>query len=129
MLVNLNFGDDKPMASPIVGLPGGPLETLLDYLIQTKSSHFAEENECRLSVLDPISSENGVLPVEHFNRDGLVVPYTKTPSVFDVLACIDWIVVGPGPRIDARFNSIVQLVKNKGLHIKVRPSHMPLSRS
>jgi hypothetical protein len=125
-LANWNF-DKEPVRSPIAGLPGGPLESLLDFLIHTKSGHFGEEKECRMCVLEPVSSGLGVLPVDYFNRNGLIVPYTRTPPGFNVLDCIDWIIVGPSPRIENRFNSVTQMVRKMGLKIKVRPSHIPFS--
>lgn len=128
ILADWNFNRES-VRSPIAGLPGGPLESLLDFLIHTKNGHFSEEKECRMSVLEPVSSGLGVLPVNYFNRNGLIVPYTKTPSDFNVLDCIDWIVIGPGPRIEDRLNSITQMVRNMGLKLEVRPSHIPFSRA
>jgi hypothetical protein len=127
-LVNLDF-HKQTMRSPIANLPGGPLESLLDFLIHTKNGHFSEEKECRMSLLEPVSSSSGVLPVDYFNRNGLLVPFTRTPSSFNVLDCVDWIIVGPGPRIGNRFNSVTQMVRKMGLKIKVRPSHIPFSRT
>jgi len=112
--------------SPLQGLTGGPLECLLDYLVQTKNTHFREERECRLSVLQTLG--DGALGVNYFNRAGIVVPYVKTPRAFDVLSCIDWIVVGPAPRMTTRFKSVNHLVRQRGLQIKVRPSHIPFTR-
>jgi hypothetical protein len=107
----------------------GPLEALLDYLVHTKSPHFSEERECRLSIFEPVASEGSRLPVEYFSRNGLIVPYTKTlPEALDILNCIDWIVVGPAPRMHARFQSACQLVKRTARNIMVRPSHIPLVR-
>ena len=117
------------MPSPIANLSGGPLESLLDYLIQTKNQHFAEERECRLSLIEPVSSEIEVLPTKYFNRGGLIVPYKKTPlDTFPLLDCIEWIVIGPNPRMVARFKSVIQMVQTAGLDIKVRPSHIPFFR-
>lgn len=122
----VNFRLEQPrLRSPITDLPGGPLEAVIDYLVNTKSSHFSEENECRLSVVEPASAGRGSLSVEYLNREGLVVPFTKTPSDCKVVDCIDWVVVGPSPNIEQRFRSISQMVKKMGLDIKVRPSHIP----
>lgn len=126
MLLKLDFSNQR---SPIANLLGGPLESLLDFLIHTKNEHFSEENECRMSVLEVVSSESRSLPVDYFNRNGLLVPFTRTRVSFNVLDCIDWIIVGPGPRIVNRFNSVTQMVQNMGLKIKVRPSHIPFSRT
>jgi hypothetical protein len=118
------------MRNPIAGLLGGPLEALLDYLIHTKNPHFGEEKEIRLSVVDLVVRKPNVLPTSYFNRAGLVVPYKRTPkTTFDVLKCLEWIVIGPSPRMTARFRSVVQLVRQLGLSIDVRPSHIPFSRA
>ena len=117
------------MRSPIAGLPGGPLEAFLDYLVHTKNKHFSEERECRLSLIQLVSTGAGGLPVQYFNRGGLLVPFTKTPhSSFNVLDCVEWVVIGPGPRMGARFKSVSQLVRQSGRDIKVRPSHIPFTR-
>ena len=117
------------MRSPIAGLTGGPLEAFLDYLVHTKNEHFGEERECRLSLFQLASASASCLPVQYFNRGGLLVPYTKTPrSSFNVLDCVEWIVIGPGPRIGARFKSVNQLVRQSGREIKVRVSHIPFTR-
>jgi hypothetical protein len=124
----LNF-NTKTMRSPIAGLPGGPLEAFLDYLIHTKNKHFGEERECRLSLMQLVSASAGGLPVHYFNRGGLLVPFTKTPlSSFNILDCVEWIVIGPGPRMGARFKSVSQLVRLSGREIKVRASHIPFTR-
>jgi hypothetical protein len=127
-LVNWDF-HKKTMRSPIANLPGGPLESLLDFVIHTKNAHFSEEKECRMSLLEPASSPSGLLPVDYFNRSGLLVPYTKTPSNFNILDCVDWIIIGPGPRIGNRFNSVTQMVRKMDLKIQVRPSHIPFLRT
>jgi hypothetical protein len=124
----LNFSK-KTMRSPIAGLPGGPLEAFLDYLVYTKNQHFGEERECRLSLIQLVSASSGCLPVHYFNRGGLLVPYTKTPrSSFNVLDCVEWIVIGPGLRMGARFKAVSQLVRQSGREITVRASHIPFTR-
>jgi len=118
----------RTMRNPIVGLLDGALESFLDYLIHTKNGHFGEERECRLSITQ-LSAGPDQLPVQYFNRGGLLVPYTKTPHLsFNILDCIDWIVIGPGPRMNARFKSVFQLVRQSGREIKVRASHIPFTR-
>ena len=117
------------MSSPIADLFGGPLESLLDYLIQTKNQHFGEERECRLSIIEAVSSEVQVLPTNYFKRGGLIVPYKKTPTTFPVLDCIEWIIIGPNPRMGARFKSVTQMVRTASLAIEVRPSHIPFARA
>lgn len=116
--------------NPIFELLKGPLIPLLDYLTCTKNQHFAEERECRLSHIEPAAANSTFRPAKRFSRNGLVVSYTTTPrESFDVLSCIDWVVVGPGPRMAARFKAICELVKHSGRNICVRPSHIPFTRS
>jgi len=117
--------------NPLPHLLGGPLESLLDYLVYTKNTHFAEERESRMSAFvaaDPSSS--AVFPVRYFNRNGLLVPYISTPEAgFDLLSCIEWVIVGPSPRVDARYKSISQLVRqSSNPKIQVRVSHIPYTR-
>jgi hypothetical protein len=113
--------------NPILDLLGGPLESLLDYLIQTKNLHFSEERECRLSVIDTISAKR-LLSTNYFNRNGSIVPYKKTPPSFPVVDCIEWIVVGPNSRMGARYKAVTQMVQTGSLKIGVRPSHIPFGR-
>ena len=118
------------MRNPVFELLKGPLIPLIDYLTCTKNGHFAEERECRLSLVQPAASAEPFRPVRRFNRNGLVVSYTTTPrESFDVLGCIDWIIVGPGPRMSARFKAVCELVKHCGKEILVRPSHIPFTRT
>ena len=118
------------LRSPIAGLLNGPLVPLLDYLTCTKNGHFSEERECRLSLVQPTASGPAFRPVRRFSRNGLVVSYTTTPKeYFDVLSAIDWILVGPGPRMGARFKAMCELVKHSGRNISVRPSHIPFTRA
>lgn len=115
--------------NPIAGLAGDPIGDLLNYLIHTKSQHFGEERECRLSVLQAANPTTASLSVSHFDRGGMVVPYVQSPSPeFNILECIDWVVVGPGPRMASRYKSTVQLVRQYCKHAHVRPSHIPFTR-
>jgi len=120
----------EPKAPPISlsELTGGPLEALLDYLIHTKSSHFREERECRMSHLHLMVGAEANLPVQFFTRAGILVPYTKSPQDFEVLECVEALVIGPGPRMDARFESLRYLVSNSGCGIPVRMSRIPFTR-
>jgi hypothetical protein len=119
----------KTMWNPIFDLLKGPLIPLLDYLTCTKNGHFAEERECRLSLVQPAESGPFFRPVKRFSRNGLVVSYVTTPEKsFDVLGVIDWILIGPGPRMDARFKAVCELVKHSGRNIAVRSSHIPFTR-
>jgi hypothetical protein len=118
------------MRNPIFDLLKGPLIPLLDYLTCTKNKHFAEERECRLSLVQPASGDPALRPVMRFSRNGLVVSYTTTPKdAFDILGALDWILIGPGPRMGARFKAICELVKHSGRKISVRPSHIPFTRA
>lgn len=115
--------------NPIPELLHGPLESLLDYLVHTKNRHFAEERECRLSRIQATSNSSDANSVRYFNRNGLPVPYVSTAlSEIDALDCIEWILIGPGPRMNARLKSVTQLVRQSGRDIKVRPSHIPYTR-
>lgn len=120
----------KTRRNPIFELLKGPLIPLLDYLICTKNKHFAEERECRLSLIQPVAAGPANRPVKRFSRNGLVVSYTTTPKEsFDILGCVDWIVVGPGPRMAARFKAVCELVRHSTRSIPVRLSHIPFTRS
>lgn len=119
----------KTVRNPIFDLLKGPLIPLLDYLTYTKNGHFAEERECRLSLVQPAAVGAAFRPVKRFSRNGLVVSYTTTPKEsFDVLSAVDWILIGPGPRMGARFKAICELVKHSGREIHVRASHIPFTR-
>ena len=124
-----DFLSKRTKSSPVAGLSGGPLESLLDYLIQTKNKHFGEERECRLSLIEAVSSEVAVLSTHYFNRGGLIVPYKKPPAAFSLLDCIEWIIIGPNPRTGTRFKYVTQMVRSAGLEIAVRPSHIPFVRA
>lgn len=115
--------------SPLPGLLNGPLESLLDYLLHTKNPHFGEEKECRLSLLELVSPSAEALPTKYFNRGGTIIPYKGTPDSFRILECIDWILIGPNPRMSARFKSVSQMVQRAGLHVGIRPSHIPFTRA
>ena len=125
-LAQPDFGGES-IPSPLKGLFNGPFERLLEYLINTKSAHFSEERECRLSVIEARTSKFAKLEVDYFERNGLIVPYVKTPKSFDIVGCIEWVIVGPGPRLENRLHSVSGLVKSLGLDIQIRPSHIPLS--
>lgn len=119
----------KTMRSPIAGLAGGPLEAYLNYLVHTKNKHFAEERETRLTLTQHVARADSSLPVQYFNRAGLVVPYTQTPAnTFNMLDSLEWVVVGPGPRLKSRFKSVTQMIQKTGRKIYVRASHIPFTR-
>lgn len=123
----LSLLNTKP-SNPLKGLSEGPLEALLNYIVYTKNKHFSEENETRMSLIQPRTSHDSNLPIKFYNRNGLVVPYVQTPEKFDILSCVDWIIVGPSPRINARCKAVSQLIANSGYDIKIRPSHIPFTR-
>ena len=127
-IVNIDFSKTV-MPSPLRNLTQGPLESLLNYITHTKNVHFREERECRLSFLDLSIHNKNTRPVHYFNRNGLIVPFVKTPEDSNILDCVEWIIVGPGTRIDSRFNSVCHMIKTMGLNIRVRPSHIPYSRA
>lgn len=118
------------LRNPIFELLKGPPIPLLDYLTCTKNRHFVEERECRLSLIQPASTGPAFRPIRRFSRNGLVVSYTTTPrDSFDILGCVDWIVIGPGPRMAARFKAACELVKHSGRSMLVRPSQIPFTRA
>ncbi len=120
----------RTVPNPIGNLLGGPIEALLDYLIHTKNGHFSEERECRLSLVEAEASTLEKMPTYCFDRGGLIVPYkTITDTTIPLADCIEWIVIGPSSRMNARFKSVCQIVQSSGLNIKVRPSHIPFVRS
>jgi hypothetical protein len=122
--------DDRPWTNPISSLPGGPLEAYLTYISHTKNLHFAEERETRLSLTQYVPTGNGCQPVHYFNRDGLIIPYViSAKDRLNILECIEWVVVGPGPRLQARFKAVTQLLRQVAPNIEVRASHIPFTRS
>ncbi|MEM7223000.1 MAG: DUF2971 domain-containing protein [Pseudomonadota bacterium] len=128
-LADQNVWQRKSFTSPLSGLFDGAFLSLVNFLIQTKNRHFSEENECRLTLLEAVASEAELLPVNYFNREGLVVPYKRTPHEdLPILDCIEWIIIGPSTREDARYKSVSQMVKTAGLEIEVRPSRIPFVR-
>lgn len=117
-----------PFPNPIRDLFGGPIESLLEYLTHTKSSHFSEERECRLSTLE-IRARDGVGQRGSFNRGGVPVPYRAIPfSQLDILSCVESIVIGPAPRMAARFHGVASMIRNANKEISIRPSTIPYVR-
>lgn len=114
--------------NPVADLLDGPLLAYLNFLIYTKNRHFSEERECRLTFGQMVAGKEAHIPVHYFSRGGLIVPYTRTPPSFEVLGCIDWILIGPSPRLEARIKSVSQMIRELGLNIQVRPSHIPFTR-
>lgn len=93
----------------------------------TKNPHFNEENEFRLSVSIVDSSE-----CKFTNRNGLIIPYVELD--FDIIPCINRIIIGPSPRSDDRVRSVKALVescikKHKlDVNIEVTKSNIPYNR-
>ncbi len=125
-LVNLDFKDmtAQDMAG---GLSTQALVSVLDYLAHTKSHHFREESECRLSVLGTNRKED-LEDYDYFNRNGLIVPFIPTVQELDICSCIEGVIVGPAPRINSRTESVRHLIRKQGLRIPVRPSQIPFTR-
>lgn len=121
--------ENRSSQSAIHSLFGGPLEAYLSYISHTKNHHFAEERETRLSITQFVPAEKGCQPVSYFNRDGLVIPYVRSPADrLDILDCLEWVVIGPGPRLQARFKAVTQLIRQLGRKIEVRASRIPFTR-
>lgn len=115
--------------NPLPGLFGGPIESLLDHLVYTKNQHFAEERECRICLLHSVKLQEGESKVNYFSRNGLLVPHISIMNgSFDILDCVDWIMIGPSPRVEARFKSTTLMVQQSKKAIKVRVSHIPYTR-
>ena len=99
----------------------GPLFALLLYRIQTKSSYFSEERECRMSIfLDPLDD------IEFFIKNGVIVPHTKTPQASEsFMDCIEGVIIGPGANQQVRYQGVQQLLKSLNMEIEVRLSKIP----
>jgi hypothetical protein len=106
------------------------LSALMDYLVYTKSHHFSEEREWRLAQHRTLSLDEDKKTVSFLVRNGLIVPYVKTdPARFNVVSCIEGIIVGPNSRMDARLASTSQVVSTIGAKIPIRPSGIPFTRA
>ena len=101
-----------------------PLMALLLYRILTKNSHFSEERECRMSIFDPPDD------IEFFIRNGVIVPYTKTPQASEsFMDCIEGVIVGPGADQQVRYQGVQHLLKSLDMEIEVRLSKIPYTGS
>jgi Protein of unknown function (DUF2971) len=118
--------ESKSLPSPLGKIAGEPLAALLSYLIYTKNQHFGEERESRLCHVMPLKNPKST--IRFFNRNGLIVPYIKTEKSFDLLSCVEGVIVGPNARMDARLRSSDLLIQSLGLSISVRPSQIPFTR-
>lgn len=115
---------------PIVTVLGGPVESLVNYLIHTKSEHFAEERECRLSYVEIGELGTSRIPTKFIDRNGLLVPYKALPNtILPFLDCLESIIVGPNQRMSARFHAVCELIKEAGLKVSVRPSKIPFIKN
>lgn len=113
--------------SPISNLPEGCIESLIKFLLYTKSHHFSEEREVRLVHLGSRSEEEPDL--SFFPRNGLIIPYKKTNDTLNILECIDGIVIGPSSRMAARHKSLDRVVESTGMRIPIRKSKIPFTRN
>jgi hypothetical protein len=126
---SLDRGTNEPTESPLGSLTKGPLESLFNYLTYTKSGHFSEEREVRLSLIQPNASSFPGLPAHYINRRGLIVPYRETPQKqFRLLDCIEAIIIGPNSRMGARYESVCQMARQSDLEVDVRRSEIPFCR-
>lgn len=120
--LNLNKQTNINSIIPLTDLFGGALKSFLFYRLLTKNRHFSEERECRMSILVDQSFDG----VQYFNRNGLIVPYIKTPQPsISFLNCIESIIVGPGAYQDVRRWSVAHLIQSHKLGIDVRLSSIP----
>lgn len=118
-----DFSSLKPF-NPLKGFSTEALSALLDGLINVKNRHFREEREIRLS-LGLVASDCELLETKYYVRDGLIVPYVES---FDVVDCINSIVVGPAPRQDVRVYSVINRLNTLGIQVPVIPSQIPFTR-
>ena len=94
----------------------------------TKNPHFSEENEFRfyIGTYDDLSCN-------FTNRNGLIIPYIELD--FDIISCINRIIIGPSPRSDDRVRSVKALLESciekhqlKNIYIDVTASKIPFNR-
>ena len=93
-----------------------------------KNPHFFEEKEFRISYgIDKDTDCNFT------NRNGLIIPYIELD--FDIISCINRIIIGPSPRSDDRVRSVKALLKSciekhelKNINIDVTASNIPFNR-
>ena len=65
-----------------------------------------------------------------FNRNGVLVPYIKTPQPSEYfLDCIEGIIVGPGTNQEVRYQSVKHLLKSLNMKIDIRLSQIPYTGS
>lgn len=102
------------------------LDPYLKFIAFSKNKHFSSESEVRMACVRPLNKESD--NVDYFIRNGLIVPYIKTPKNFKFLECIESIVVGPSPRMKDRASSIRNLVSRLNLKINVKLSGIPYTR-
>lgn len=129
-LADPKFFEREYMPNPIADLTLDALEALTKYLLFTKNSHFSEEREVRLGQIEVISPNSAKHEVEFLNRNGLIVPYKRTDNEsLQLLDCIEGVVVGPSPRVPARYASVKELVRTTDRKILVRASEIPFTRN
>ena len=98
----------------------------VQYRSLTKNKHFSEENECRMSAF----VRNHFDSIHFFNRNGVLVPYIKTPQLPEkFLDCIKGIIVGPGANQEVRYQSVKHFLKSLNKEISIRLSQIPYTSS
>ena len=94
----------------------------VQYRSLTKNKHFSEENECRL--IANVTNHYG--GIHFFNRNGVLVPYIKTPKIAEnFLDCIEGIIVSPGANQEVRYQSVKLFFKSLNMKIDIRLSQIP----
>lgn len=121
------------------------IDPLIYYQTFTKNEHFDEEKEWRLRLVKPVAKVYPFEPVKRYSRNGLIVSYISTPTKnlineiqngknhLDVIDCIDRIIIGPSPRMDARLQAVESLIRHmhkseNSRKIQVDKSEIPFTR-
>lgn len=100
---------------------------IIKFSIYDKNSHFFEERECRLSLIEPKEVMRGTHNTYYYNRHGQIVPYKKILE--DIKGCIDAVIIGPNSRMDSRKTAVEHLLLANGLKdVEVRASEIPFVR-
>lgn len=114
-------GEFGPIYEPMIHLP-----------TTTKHSGFKEEDEVRLVVSIPSASmraethsEKPPFTVEHWSRDGLLVPFITLFRSKDWLLPIERIIVGPHPQAELRCKAASFLLNEAGYSARVELSRIP----
>ena len=66
------------------------------------------------------------MTLNFFIRNGVIVPYTKTPQPSEsFMDCIEGVIIGPGANQQVRYQGVQQLLKSLDMEIEVRLSKIP----